>query len=364
AFNEQIVIKVLDNGPGISAENKNLVFEKYYRVNQTGKIVGSGIGLSFVKELVELLGGTIDINSKEQVGTTFTVRIPFTNAKNADVSSNEIFDLQETKVIPISSDFIEKSQSKKPVLLVVEDNSDIQKLIAEIFHHDYKVVRAENGSEGLKLVRSIVPDMVITDVMMPIMDGFEMCDQIKADNTINHIPIVMLTAKVGIQNRVKGMNMGADAYLAKPFSVAELKSMVENIQTQRAKLRNHYAHNPLFTGSEEMVSADVVFVKSATNEVMKNIENEKYGVEDLASSFNMSRYTLIRKFKSVLNNTPNDFIQKIRLEMAKTMLEKKVASISEIAYKVGFASVTYFSSSFKKEFGMSPRDFMQDKNGH
>lgn len=362
AFNEQIVIKVLDNGPGISEENKKLVFEKYYRVNQSGKIAGSGIGLSFVKELVELLGGTIDINSKEQMGTTFTVRIPFANAKNADIVSSEMFEIQDTKIIPISGNVIEKNQNKKPVLLVVEDNADIQKLIAEIFHTDYKVIKAENGSEGLKLARTIVPDMVITDVMMPVMDGFEMCDQIKADNKINHIPIVMLTAKVGIQNRVMGMNMGADAYLAKPFSVAELKSMVENIQLQRVKLRNHYAHNPLFTGSEEMVSADVVFVKSATDEVMKNIENEKYGVEDLASSFNMSRYTLIRKFRAVLNNTPNDFIQKIRLEMAKTMLEKKVASISEIAYKVGFASVTYFSSSFKKEYGMSPRDFMQEKN--
>ena len=198
--------------------------------------------------------------------------------------------------------------------------------------------------------------------MMPVKDGNEMCEELKDNAHTNHIPIILLTAKEGLKNRIIGLNKGADSYISKPFSVEELKTTVNNLIHQRHKLREHYSKNPLFsTHQENMVSADEVFIKQNTENVLKNLNNEKFSVEDLAEMVMMSRFTLIRKFKAVLHTTPNEFIQRIRLETAKNMLVKKVASISEIAYKVGFASVTYFSSSFKKYYGVSPRDFVEPK---
>lgn len=362
AHNEQIVIKVMDNGPGISEENKDLIFEKYYRINQSGKISGSGIGLSFVKELVDLLQGSIEVSSKENKGSVFQVRLPYPGAENG----KNVFQVEEglssAKILPLNGEILKRAaeSKKKATLLIVEDNYEIKKLITEIFSKEYKVIHAENGLEGLLKAKENLPDLIISDVMMPIKDGNEMCEELKQNDLTNHIPIIMLTAKEGLKNKLIGLQKGADSYLSKPFSVEELKTTVTSLISQRHKLREHYSKNPLFSASQEnMVSADEVFIKVNTENVVKNLSNEKFSVEDLAELAMMSRFTLIRKFKSVLNTTPNEFIQRIRLETAKNMLVNKVASISEIAYRVGFASVTYFSSSFKKHYGVSPRDFVE-----
>lgn len=362
AHNEQIVIKVMDNGPGISEENKDLIFEKYYRVNQSGKISGSGIGLSFVKELVDLLQGSIEVSSKENKGSVFQVRLPYVGAEKGKNMFQVDSMFEEAKVVPLNGEVLQKAAEtkKKATLLIVEDNYEIKKLIAEIFAKEYKIIHAENGQEGLVKAKEQLPDLIISDIMMPVKDGNEMCEELKQDNLTNHIPIVMLTAKEGLKNKLIGLQKGADSYISKPFSVEELKTTVTSLITQRHKLREHYSKNPLFSANQEdMVSADEVFIKINTENVIKNLSNEKFSVEDLADLVMMSRFTLIRKFKSVLNTTPNEFIQRIRLETAKNMLVNRVASISEIAYRVGFASVTYFSSSFKKHYGVSPRDFVE-----
>jgi signal transduction histidine kinase/DNA-binding response OmpR family regulator len=362
AHNEQIVIKVLDNGPGISEENKDLIFEKYYRINQSGKISGSGIGLSFVKELVDLLQGSIEVLSKENKGSVFQVRLPYLGTEKGKNVFQVEQEFSAAKILPLNGDALRKAAEikKKATLLIVEDNYEIKKLIAEIFSKEYKIIHAENGKEGLLKAKENLPDLIISDIMMPIKDGNEMCEELKQHELTNHIPIVMLTAKEGLKNKLIGLQKGADSYLSKPFSVEELKTTVTSLISQRHKLREHYSKNPLFSASQEsMVSADEVFIKINTENVVKNLSNEKFSVEDLAELAMMSRFTLIRKFKSVLNTTPNEFIQRIRLETAKNMLINRVASISEIAYRVGFASVTYFSSSFKKHYGVSPRDFVE-----
>ena len=358
--NQQIVIKVMDTGPGISEDNKDLIFEKYYRINQSGKITGSGIGLSFVKELVDLLEGNIEVSSKIEKGSVFQVRLPYKLNGKKNEAEALIPIIMDAKIVPLNGEIITKihDAKKKATLLIVEDNYEIKKLVSEIFSTNYKIIQADNGQEGLRKANEFMPDLIISDVMMPLMDGNEMCKALKENSLTNHIPILLLTAKDGLKNKLTGLNHGADSYISKPFSVEELKIRVNNLIALRQKMREHYSKNPLFsTSSENLISADEVFIKLTTDTVIKNLGNEKFSVEDLADLLMMSRFTLIRKFKAVLNVTPNDFIQRIRLETAKSLLASKVASISEIAYRVGFASVTYFSSSFKKYFGKSPREY-------
>jgi YesN/AraC family two-component response regulator len=203
-----------------------------------------------------------------------------------------------------------------------------------------------------------MPDLIISDVMMPLMSGIELCNTLKKDSKFSHIPIILLSAKSQLYDKLEGLESGADAYLTKPFSLEEIKKTVSNLILQRKTIIDKFSKTIAAFSDENMVSHEILILQKASEFILENIENEDLSVNDLANHLNMSRFTLIRRFKSINNMTPNVYIQKIRLEKAKEMIKNKVASMSEIAFKVGFASSTYFTSSFKKEFGITPKDFL------
>jgi signal transduction histidine kinase/DNA-binding response OmpR family regulator len=347
-YEEKLKIKVNDNGIGIPKKYHKDIFTKFYRIPTSENVTGSGLGLSFVKELVDLMDGEISLDSNKKTGTTFEVKIPI-----------ERFD----KVLKVkeNEDDVETG-SKKMNLLIVEDNFEVLKLLKDIFKETYKIHFATNGKEALTQIKKTYPDLIISDVMMPIMNGIELCAQLKNDEKHSHIPIILLSAKSQIHDKIEGLESGADAYIAKPFSLMEIRKTVDSLIQQRKKIIYKYSKNSLQFSEEELVSQDMMIIQSATEFVLEHIENENLSVVDLSNHLNMSRFTLIRRFKGINNMTPNNFIQKIRLEKAKELLKNKVASVSEIAYKVGFASTTYFTSSFKKEFNVTPKEYYNGKD--
>lgn len=343
-----LVIEVRDNGIGIDEKYQTEIFNKFYRIPSNKDVKGSGLGLSFVKELVTLLNGEIILESKPQQGTKFIVTIPIERIEKLD-----------KKVKVILDDTI--NAQKQPTLLIVEDNYEILKLLKEVFSEKYKVMTADHGREAVSKMQKNPPDLVISDVMMPLMNGIELCQYIKQNDTLSYIPVILLSAKSSITDRIDGLGSGADAYITKPFNIAELMQTVETTLSQRKKMIERFSNKNMLSNSDELMSADRVFIEKVTEFVLANIENENLSVNDLAKDLNMSRFTLIRRFKKVNDSTPNVFIQKIRLEKAKEMIRNKVANVTEIAYKVGFGSTTYFSYSFKKEFGVTPKEYYQSE---
>lgn len=343
-----LIIEVRDNGVGIDEQFQGEVFSKFYRIPDTSDVKGSGLGLSFVKELVTLLNGEISLESRVGQGSKFTVTIPI-----------ERIDKPPKEIKSVASSNSEESLPKQQVVMVVEDNYEILKLLRDVLNEKYKVYTADNGRDAIQKMKKHVPDIIISDIMMPLMNGIELCHFVKQDEVLGHIPVILLSAKSQLSDKIEGLESGADAYITKPFNISELQHTVGSILNQRKKIFEKFSSNVLNISEEELISADRVFVNQATEFVLKNIENEGLSVNDLARQLNMSRFTLIRKFKKINNSTPNTFIQKIRLEKAKELIKNKVANVTEIAFKVGFGSTTYFSYSFKKEFGMTPKEYYQ-----
>jgi YesN/AraC family two-component response regulator len=289
--------------------------------------------------------GTIEVESEIEQGATFTVRLPLERIQKLKANEEDTKSTVET-------------ETKKSNVLLVEDNYEVLKLLQSIFKEDYKVSTAMNGKDALKSINKSMPDLIISDVMMPLMSGIELCNTLKKDSKFSHIPIILLSAKSQLYDKLEGLESGADAYLTKPFSLEEIKKTVSNLILQRKTIIDKFSKTIAAFSDENMVSHEILILQKASEFILENIENEDLSVNDLANHLNMSRFTLIRRFKSINNMTPNVYIQKIRLEKAKEMIKNKVASMSEIAFKVGFASSTYFTSSFKKEFGITPKDFL------
>lgn len=342
---DQLIIIIKDNGLGIAKEHQDNIFNKFYRIPTSKNVKGSGLGLSFVKELVQLLNGDIQLDSDVHKGAKFTITLP--------IERIEKIKKQEKT----SQDLAESNLHKKNSILIVEDNLEIQKLLREVFQDTYKVYTADHGRDAVAKIKKHIPDIVVSDIMMPLMNGIELCNYIKQDDNLNHTPVILLTAKTQVNDKLQGLESGADAYITKPFNVEELSKTVSNMLEQRKKILDKFSNNILKMNDEELVSSDRVFLHQAKEFVLNHIEDENLSVNDLAKHLNVSRFTLIRKFKKVNNSTPNFYIQKIRLEKAKELIKNKVANVTEIAFKVGFSSTTYFSYSFKKEFGVSPKEF-------
>jgi len=342
-----LILVVKDNGIGIEKQHQADVFNKFYRIPNSKDVKGSGLGLSFVKELVQLLNGEISLESEPNKGSKFLVSIPI----------ERIEKLKKTIKSEKKEGEEEEVAEKKQHLLIVEDNIEIQKLLREVFSEKYIVSLANHGREAVAKIKKNVPDAIISDIMMPLMNGIELCNYVKQDDELNHIPVILLTAKSQVNDKILGLESGADAYITKPFNIEELSQTIENILQQRKKIIDRFSTNVLKINDEVLISSDRVFLKIATEFILEHIEQESLSVNDLAKHMNMSRFTLIRKFKKINNSTPNFFMQKIRLEKAKELIKNRVANVTEIAFKVGFSSTTYFSYSFKKEFGMSPKEY-------
>ncbi|WP_138432286.1 response regulator [Winogradskyella algicola] len=353
-------IEVTDQGYGIEESQLPFIFDRFYQAeNAVHKVAqGTGIGLALTKELVELFNGKIKVASIVNKGTSFTITLPITNTAEARPVDQDERQINIGTVVPQIDDVI--SDEDANAVLIVEDNADMARYVASCLKPNYKVSFAKNGKEGLKLAKQNIPDIVVTDVMMPVMDGFELTQKLQADDNTNHIPIIMLTSKAMQEDRLEGITSGADAYLTKPFQKKELQLRMQMLISKRKQLQERYTVNSIVEKKEEQpkpLDKKLVFLNTVVDAIHQHIEDSNFGATELASFLAMSDSQLYRKLKAISNTSTAVFIRKVRLKKGKDMLKNKDLSVSEIAYAVGFNDPNWFSKTFKEEFGQSPTKF-------
>jgi len=370
-----LLLEVEDNGIGIDAERLPQIFDRFYQVDDTAqrKYEGTGIGLALVKELVDLFKGRITVKSEVKQSTVFRVELPLPKPKNSlnteflpkitpayAPNSAEPLQPERFAVADLSQD------ATKPMLLIVEDNPDLRQYLYGLFEPYYQIVEAINGQNGLDLAFELVPDVVVTDLMMPLLDGFGLCQRLKSDQRTSHIPVVLLTAKATLSDRLEGFELGADDYLQKPFNKEELLVRVRNLIQQRAILRQKFSlmeppmPNPITGAAPE--NLDNQFIKKAHEIVEGHLGDSSFDVEEFCKEMGMSRTNLHRKLKALTDASTTEFIRTIRLQRAAQLLLQRTHTVSEIAYRVGFESLPYFSKSFQERFGMPPSDYPHKKD--
>ncbi|MHA7056816.1 hybrid sensor histidine kinase/response regulator transcription factor [Aquimarina sp. M1] len=367
ALSESFEISVSDTGPGLMKEQLDKIFERFYQVDNLNKWYygGTGIGLEVVRSFVELHQGKVKVDSVVDKGTTFSVILPLGNehfTENEIMVNNKDSDiLLKTKFIGnVHNQSLEdqiEEEHKTNRLLIVEDNTELRNYLKKELSNNYKVFEAKNGSEGLEFAKKEVPDIIITDVMMPEMDGFEFCSKIKNDIKTSHIPILMLTAKTMADDRIKGIESGADVYLNKPFDMRVLKSYLTQMLTIRQIVFNKYFSDISDARiNENNTSLDKEFIQKVLNHIYENLSDPDLSVESLSSELHLSRSQFYRKIKTLTGQTANQFLRNIRLQKAKEILETGATNISEVCYKVGFSSPSYFTKCFKTNFGILPTE--------
>ncbi|MEJ5263411.1 MAG: ATP-binding protein [Ignavibacterium sp.] len=359
-------LEVEDNGPGMSNEVQKNIFNRFYKSKGLSTVEGSGIGLALVKELVEIHFGEIEFKSTEGKGTTFKITIPvdeeFYEKKNIISSKTLISENKANSVVqsPEKRETSDDISEETPLLLIVEDNDDMRQFIKENIMQYYKVIEAINGEDGLSKSTEHLPDLIISDVLMPKINGYELCEKIKTDERTSHIPVILLTSKAEVNGRIRGLETGADDYVTKPFNSTELLSRIKNLIDQRKKLREKFSKEiTLEPKNVAVTSADERFLNRALEIVEKNISNENFTAEDFAESIGMSKTHLNRKLNALTDTSANEFIRTYRLKKAARLLSSRSGNISEIAYEVGFSNPSYFAESFKKFFGCTPSEYLQ-----
>ena len=368
---ERLRIEVKDSGKGIDKEELTKVFERFFQAK--GAASGTGIGLALVKSFVELHHGEVRVESEPGKGTCFIVLLPRQqegfveepqpaaadkSSSFSDDGSLQYIDDGERhggKLQQIISEHVEK-----PTILIIDDNNDIRQYERTLLQDYYFVLEASDGREGLEIARKEVPDLVICDVMMPVMDGLEFTQQLKTNTATSHIPVIMLTAKNLEEHRAEGYEQGADSYITKPFHSKVLLARVENLLHQRAHLRQLFAQGAAEGKETEEVSRlddrDKAFVKQLHDIIKSHMGNSDFGVEDIGAEIGLSRVQLYRKVKAITGSSVVDLLRKARLAKARRLLEANSMNISEVAYEVGFSSPSYFTKCFKDEYGMLPGD--------
>jgi DNA-binding response OmpR family regulator/anti-sigma regulatory factor (Ser/Thr protein kinase) len=371
-----VEISVADTGIGIPPDQLEKVFDRFYQIDssQTREQEGSGIGLALVKELVDLHHGTIRVQSSVGEGTKFTVQFPTgAGALSADdlVEGPPGAEASRPKLVPLG---VNRSTARevdeplagdpgdgKPIALIIEDNADVRAYIRDCLETAYQVIEARDGVEGIASAQEAIPDLIISDVMMPKKDGYEVCKVLKLDERTSHIPIILLTAKAAVENRLDGLAVGADDYLIKPFEPRELLARARNLIELRRKLRARFSATvPLKPGEIAVSSIDDVFLKKVTAAVEGRMGDENFSVEDLGREVAMSRSQVHRKLKALTNQSASDFIRYMRLLRGMELLRGNAGTVAEVAYSVGFRDPSYFSKWFHRQFGMSPSDIRKD----
>ena len=358
--------EVRDTGVGIPESKLPYIFDRFYQVGETSASSGegTGIGLALVKELVELLQGRIEVESEEGVGSAFKVTFPITNQAPLELDTT----MPESAFIPVISDKISKQasspklgSSELPSLLLVEDNPDVMEYLIACLEGQYRLSFAYDGQEGIEKALEIVPDIIISDVMMPLVDGFTLCNTLKTDERTSHIPIVLLTAKADMDSRIEGLEKGADAYLAKPFDRRELEVQLKNLLEIRKRLQDRYSSMELPPPTKDQVfQQEDQFVQRIRDLVLENLDKEKFGVPELCKAAAMSRTQLHNKIKSLTNRSTSHFMRAIRVQAAKELLQQDDLNISEIAIETGFSSRSYFYQVFAEETGISPKKYREN----
>jgi signal transduction histidine kinase/DNA-binding response OmpR family regulator len=354
----ELVFSIKDTGDGIAPEHLPHVFDRFYRVDPTHKMEGTGIGLSLSRELAEVHRGTIFLDSELGKGTMVTVRIPLTGYTETEFSSVPYVPQEIETKNSTSSPLPEPPSGEKdelPIILIAEDNIDARGFIRLQLSKQYTVIEALDGEDALNKTKFQIPDLVISDVMMPKKNGWELCRELKKDERTSHIPVILLTALAEKEDKLKGLDSGADDYLVKPFDANELHSRVRNLLEIRTKLRESYGKTvPLKLGEVFVTALDDAFLDKAFGIVNAHLSESEFSVEAFAHEMFLSRTQLQRKIKAVTNFSPSDFIRHLRLQRAKELLEKNAGTVAEIADRVGFNNHSYFAKCFQEQFGILP----------
>jgi signal transduction histidine kinase/DNA-binding response OmpR family regulator len=355
----QIVIN--DSGKGIPDEKIPFIFDRFYQVDSSSsrEKEGSGIGLALTKELIALMDGSITVKSEIGRGSSFRIHIPVQKIKNGMGNQIEQYQNPEPELFSQPIEIREYDHRPLETILVVEDNRDMRQFIRTHLIHTYRVLEARDGLEGKDIALSLSPELIITDLMMPGLDGIELCQILKSDIHTSHIPVIMLTAKAGIDNKLKGLETGADDYLIKPFNARELQVRVRNLILQRKKLRDHYGQRTFQIDPKEITanSLDEKFVKQLLDTLEIQYANPEFSARQLQQTLNMSRMQLHRKLKALTNEAPGELIRNFRLKRAEQLLAKKTDTVTQIAYSVGFNNISYFAKCFKEYYGVVPSKY-------
>lgn len=345
---KNLQLKVVDNGPGIPKKEQKKVFRRFFRGKHGADQSGTGIGLSLVKELVELAGGTIELQSS-RFGSVFRVQVPI--VVNEEIRSGQ------SQLIGYESELNESI----PTLLLVEDDSDMAAFSMSVLKGEFQILHAKNGREGLELIRENLPDIVLSDVMMPEMDGIELLHEIRSDELTNHLPFVLFSAKASLESRLEGLQHGADAYVSKPFSTEELKFTVKNLFSTIQRNKEAY-QSSIRSGKtyEERIRSQHAYVNKVIAFIIQHMDDSDYSVNELSGDMAVSRSQLHRKLTALTGFSTTNFIRMVRLEKAKDLLLNGAGNITEIAYKCGFNSQSYFTKSFTEYFGKSPSQLIDN----
>ncbi|WP_347052761.1 two-component regulator propeller domain-containing protein [Flavobacterium olei] len=368
---DAIEIKVKDNGIGIPDNRKKKIFKNFFQLDDRGSAnLGSGIGLALSKSIVELHHGEIKVQTEEDpnFNTIFTIRLKkgkehfkksqiIENERTLSENANPISDVKTEIDVYDREDPVETDGSKKTIL-IIDDNEEVLSFVYDVLHTDYRILKFTGASDALNFMEREIPDLIITDVMMPEMDGFELCTILKTNLNTNHIPVILLTAKSSTLNRIEGLSTGADAYISKPFSIEELKLTIGNLLSAKEIMRQKYGEGFITdTENESINTPEGLFVKKLTQIIENNLDNTDFDVNDLVNEIGMSRTVLYKKVQSLTNQSVAGFIKNMRLKKAASLLVNTSYSVSEVTYMVGFNDRKHFSKEFKKFYSLSPTEY-------
>lgn len=357
-IDENVCIEVKDNGLGMNTKDQENAFEMFYRGNQKVNF-GSGLGLALSREFVSLSNGEITLESKEGVGTTFTVALPIdTKTSIEDLDTAQSFAHAVFEPISFDNESALPNEEAKTTLVIIEDNPDLAGYLNHKLSAQYLVTVVDSAEAGLEVILEKVPDVIITDVMLPGKDGFWLIKQVKEDFRVSHIPVIMLTAKGQLESQLEGVKSGADIYMAKPFNQSLLEANIETLLENRKRLRRRLENEVVNPGTVQ--AKERKFLAHFESVLEKRLSDHELSVEQLSRDMGMSRVQLYRKMTALTNRSVNDYIADFKIKKAKILLSNEEYNISEIAYKLGFSSPGYFTTFFKQHTGETPRDWRKE----
>ncbi|MBD2699542.1 tetratricopeptide repeat protein [Spirosoma sp. BT702] len=363
-----IRISVQDSGPGLAIDQLDKVFDRFYQGSrQYSDQQGSGIGLALTKELVELHGGQISVESQLGHGARFVVELPLSQCSAAVIPSADVsipILIKLSRFTNVAPDDVTPCQAatdtKKPLLLIVEDNPDLRTYIRQHLQNQYRVIERENGRLGLEAAQAEIPDVVISDLMMPEMDGLELCHHLKTDERTSHIPVILLTALATQESKLQGLETGADDYLTKPFDARELLLRVSNLLEMRRRMRERFGREiRLQPNDVNVTSTDEKFLQRIMIVAEAHLSDSLFGPEEFSREVGMSRMQLHRKLTAITGQTTTEFLRTLRLKRAAQLLEAQAGNVSEVAFTVGFEHLSYFAKSFREQFGVSASEYVE-----
>lgn len=378
---EMLTLRVADYGAGISEADRKRIFEPFYQTDTKQKSIGSGVGLALVKQIVSSLGGTIDVSSRVGVGSVFQVRVPVKAPAGAKVKPIEVYGTM-LQQLSIDAERMEDALSNhngsiagdknkgkesvakndtRPLVLIVEDNADVAEYMSMQLRKHYQLAIAHDGEEGLRMATESVPDLIITDLMMPRMDGYELCQAVKQSEMLDHIPVIIVTAKATQEDKLRGLQMGVDAYLYKPFNAEELTLRVENLLERTRQLREKYRQaiaDNVADASEALAPRDRAFIQRLDEMIYENMGGGDVSVDNISLALRMTPQQLRRKLIAISGETPNSYIRTLQIKRAYELLETQATTpISQIARLCGFYDMSHFSKIFKQVTGISPSQY-------